>query len=504
MWVGTQNGLDKLDRKAGTFTVFTARNGLAGNAVGCVLEDDHGFLWMSTNSGISSFSPLTERFANYTVADGLPGPDLTGWGACFKSPEGEMFFGGFSGPTAFFPEKVGDRPYIPPIVLTDFRLFGTPVELKRGSPLTKSISYTDAITLSHKQSVFSIGFSALSYFNAATNRYRYKLEGLDHQWNEVGSDQRLASYTTLPAGIYTFHVQGATSRGAWSEPGAQLRIEILPPWWSTLWFRVSYGTLLLFVAFVAYYYRLRQIHRQFDSRLEERVGERTRIARELHDTLLQSLHGLMFRFQAARNMLPGRPEEAIQALDGAINRTEQAIAESRDAIKDLRSEPAALGDLADLLTAMGNELAGSQGTNRDSATFCMTVEGKRRTLSSILQDEVYRIVREVLRNAFQHAHARQIEAEIRYDHHQLRLRIRDDGKGISEKMLGEGGRAGHWGLPGVRERAQRIGAQLDLWSEAGAGTEVQLTVPAAIAYEKSHDRAGFRLFRKARIHEHQS
>jgi signal transduction histidine kinase len=502
MWVGTQNGLDKLDRKAGTFTAFTPRNGLAGNAVGCVLEDDHGFLWMSTNSGISSFSPLTERFANYTVADGLPGPDLTGWGACFKSPEGEMFFGGFSGPTAFFPEKVGDRPYIPPIVLTDFRLFGTPVELKRGSPLTKSISYTDAITLSHRQSVFSIGFSALSYFNAATNRYRYKLEGLDHQWNEVGSDQRLASYTTLPAGIYTFHVQGATSRGAWSEPGAQLRIEILPPWWSTLWFRVSYGTLLLFVAFVAYYYRLRQIHRQFDSRLEERVGERTRIARELHDTLLQSLHGLMFRFQAARNMLPGRPEEAMQALDGAINRTEQAIAESRDAIKDLRSEPAALGDLADLLTAMGNELAGSQGTNRDSPIFCMTVEGKRRTLSPILQDEVYRIVREVLRNAFQHAHARQIEAEIRYDHHRLRLRIRDDGKGIDKTVLEEGGRAGHWGLPGVRERAQKLGARLDLWSEARAGTEVQLTVPAAIAYETSPHSHGFRLFRKARSHEH--
>ena len=502
IWVGTQNGLDKLDRKTGTFTVFTARNGLAGNAVGCVLEDDHGLLWMSTNSGISSFSPLTERFANYSVADGLPGPDLTGWGACFKSPEGEMFFGGFSGPTAFFPEKVGDRRYVPPIVLTDFRLFGTPVELKRGSPLTKSINYTDAITLSHKQSVFSIGFSALSYFNAATNRYRYKLEGLDHQWNEVGSDQRLASYTTLPEGIYTFHVQGAISRGAWSEPGAQLRIEILPPWWSTLWFRVSYGVLLLLIGFVAYYYRLRQIHRQFDSRLEERVGERTRIARELHDTLLQSLHGLMFRFQAARNMLPGRPEEAMQALDGAINRTEQAIAESRDAIKDLRSEPAALGDLVDLLAAMGNELAGSQGANRDSPIFSMTVEGNRRTLSPILQDEVYRIVREVLRNAFQHAHARQIEAEIRYDHHWLRLRIRDDGKGIDKKVLEEGGRAGHWGWPGVRERAQRIGAQLDLWSEAGAGTEVQLTVPAAIAYETSPHSHGFRLFRKARSHEH--
>ena len=224
-WVGTQNGLDKFDRKAGTFTIFTNRNGLAGNAVGCVLEDDRGLLWMSTNRGISSFNPLTERFANYTVADGLPGHDLTGWGACFKSPEGEMFFGGFSGPAAFFPGKVGDRPYIPPIVLTDFRLFGTPVELKRGSPLTKSINYTDSVTLSRTQNIFAIEFSALSYFNAATNRYRYKLEGLDNQWHEVGSDQRLASYTTLPWGTYTFRVQGATSRGAWSEPGAALRIE---------------------------------------------------------------------------------------------------------------------------------------------------------------------------------------------------------------------------------------------------------------------------------------
>src|ERR1700723_3917054 len=147
-----------------------------------------------------------------------------------------MFFGGFSASTSFFPEKVGNRPYIPPIVLTNFRLFGTPVELKRGSPLTKSINYTDAITLSHTQNVFAIEFSALSYSNAATNRYRYKLEGLDNHWHEVGSDQRIASYTTLPVGTYIFHVEGATSRGNWSEPGATLRIIILPAWYQTFWF----------------------------------------------------------------------------------------------------------------------------------------------------------------------------------------------------------------------------------------------------------------------------
>jgi len=228
----------------------------------------------------------------------------------------------------------------------------------------------------------------------------------------------------------------------------------------------------------------------------ERLDERTRIARELHDTLLQSFHGLMFRFQAARNMLPRRLEEAIEALDGALDTADQAIAEGRDAIQDLRSGPAVQNDLAQFLTATGQELARSQEVDRDSATFRVTVEGERQDLSPIVQDEVYRIAREVLRNAFRHARALQIEAEIRYDDRSLRLRIRDDGKGIDPRVLEEGERPGHWGLLGIRERAKRIGAQLDFWSEAGAGTEVELTVPASVAYAKSLDAGGFRLFRK--------
>jgi signal transduction histidine kinase len=252
-----------------------------------------------------------------------------------------------------------------------------------------------------------------------------------------------------------------------------------------------------------YRFRLHQIAQEFKVRMDERLNERTRIARELHDTLLQSFHGLMFRFQAARNMLPRRPEEAIQAFDGALIKAEQAIAASRDAIQGLRSEPAVQSDLPHLLTAMGQELAASPDANLDSAIFRLTVEGERQVLYPILQDEVYRIAREVLRNAFQHARARQIEAEIRYDDRLLRLRIRDDGKGIDPKVLQEGGRAGHWGLPGIRERAKQIGARLDFWSEAGAGTEVELTVPASVAYatpqdSSGSDRTGYSNPRKAR------
>jgi ligand-binding sensor domain-containing protein/signal transduction histidine kinase len=498
-WVGTQHGLDKLDAATGRFTSFTQRDGLAGNAVGCILEDKNANLWMSTNNGVARFNSRSETFTNFSVADGLPGSNLTGWGACFQNRSGEMFFGGFNGGTSFFADEVVDSPYAPPIVLTEFRLSGSPVEVGDHSPLRRSISYTTDLTLEHQQNVFSFTFATLSYSSPATNRHRYRLEGLEGDWNEVRGDRRQATYTTLPAGRYTFRAQGATSGGAWSEPGVVLQIQILPPWWSTRPFQAVVGILLFLIAWAAYGQRLRRVAQRFETRL----AERTRIARELHDTLLQSFHGLMFRMQAARNLLPLRPEEAGVALDGAITRAEQAIAEGRNAIQNLRSEPAGASDITQLLKTMAQDLATPQPGRTDPAMFRLTVEGERQALSPLLQDEVYRIAREVLTNAFQHAHASQIEAEIRYEARAFRLRIRDDGTGIDPRVLKQGKRAGHWGLPGTRERAEQIGARLDFWSETGVGTEVQLTIPASVAYTKPDSAGEFRLVPKKRgTHEH--
>jgi hypothetical protein len=176
LWVATKNGLDAFDRHTGRFQSYSERDGLAGNAIECILEDGHGNLWMSTNRGISRLDPVTKTFTNYSSADGLPGEDLTGWCSCFKGPSGQMFFGGFSGATAFYPDKVRGGSYIPPIVLTDLLLNGDPVEIGGHSPLRKSLLYTSDLTLSHRQNVFSFTFAALSYFNPAANRYRYKLE----------------------------------------------------------------------------------------------------------------------------------------------------------------------------------------------------------------------------------------------------------------------------------------------------------------------------------------
>jgi signal transduction histidine kinase len=221
---------------------------------------------------------------------------------------------------------------------------------------------------------------------------------------------------------------------------------------------------------------------QLTLRFEERLSERTRIARELHDTLLQSFQALMLHFQTVSDLLP--PGEAKEALEKVLDRADKAIVESRDAIQNLRASTAATNELAEALVALGEELAGTGAGGTGSAAFRVSIEGTPRQLHPILRDDVYRIAREALRNAFHHAEAKQIEAGITYGERVLRLRIRDDGKGIDPKLL-EAGRDGHWGLPGMRERAQQIGAQLDLWSKVGAGTEMDLRIPGAIAYGTS-------------------
>ena len=484
MWVGTQNGLDKLDPQTGRFSAITQRDGLPGNAVGCILEDKNGNLWMSTNNGVARFNPQSKKFTDFSTAEGLPGPNLTGWGACFQSPSGEMFFGGFNGGTSFFPDRVGDSAYAPPIVLTDFRLFGNPVPIGSHSPLRESISYTKELILPHQQNVFSIAFAGLSYASPATNRYRYRLEHLERDWNDVGSDRRQAIYTTLPPGAYTFRAQAATKGGPWSEPGVALRIEILPPLWMTRPFQAVVCTVLFLIAWAAYRQRLNQIARQFEARL----AERSRIARDLHDTLLQSFQGLTLRLQAVDELLP--EGKAKEQLEQTLKRADQAIAEGRTAVNDLRSSTVTTNDLAQAVTALGNELAA-----KATAAFHLVVEGPPRDLHPIIRDELYRITREALRNAFNHAHAHRIEVEITYAERLFRLRIRDDGKGIAPDILRHG-RTGHYGLAGMGERARQIGAKLSTWSRPGAGTEIELSISGSRAYRRSAKRSRWQLFRE--------
>ena len=487
LWLGTWDGLYRHNRQNTTFTRYTENQGLPSSAIQGILEDKLGRLWLSTKKGTSRFDPQTETFRNYDASDGLQGDEFS-QGACAQGLDGEMFFGGSNGFNAFFPENVRDNPYVPPVVITSFKIFNKPVPIGPKSVLNKAIALADSLILSYRDSVFSLEFAASSYANSHKNRYRYKLEAFEPGWNEVGSKQRLATYTNLDAGKYVFRVQGSNSDGVWNEQGVSLKILITPPWWNTILFRAICAAVLLAVIWAAYRLRVRQLHHEFQMTLEARVGERTRIARDLHDTILQSFHGLLLRFQTVSLLLPARPTEAKEKLDSAIEQAAGAITEGRDAVQGLRASTVERNDLALAISTLGEELE-NDSSNHRPATFRVAVEGQARDLHPILRDEIYKIAAEALRNAFLHAQARQVEVEVRYDDEQFRLRIRDDGKGIDATVLSSHGLEGHYGLRGMRERATLIKGKLAVWSEVDGGTEVELRVPASAAYTTDRKRS---------------
>jgi len=489
IWVGTQNGLNRFDPATETFRVYSQRDGLASSSVSRMLEDERGDLWVSTSNGLSRFDAGKKTFRNYYVSDGIAGNEFYNYASAFKSRGGEMFFSSYAGVTAFFPRDVIDNPYVPPVILTDFRVSGKSLPAGGDSPLSRTIPFTRSVTLSHTQGLISLQFSALSFTNPDGNRYRYRMENLEDSWNESDGAQRFITYSLSP-GRYVFRVKGSNSRGTWNEEGASLQIVILPPWWSTAWFRASFVIAVLLSLGALYRRRLHQIAWEFDMRLDER----TRIARDLHDTLLQSFHGIMLRFQAAHNLLPGRAADAKEVLETALDDAAHAITDARDAVQDLRGSIGVANGLATVIEALGQQMAQDRTVeDQEPPAFSVEVEGAVQDLHPILRDEVYRITGEALRNAFRHARARRVEVEIRYDAQKFRVRVRDDGMGMDKSVL-HGGREGHWGLPGMRERAKGTGGQLEVWSQQGAGTEVELTIPASVAYGSNTGRR-FHLFR---------
>lgn len=330
-----------------------------------------------------------------------------------------------------------------------------------------------------------VHFDSISLPSPQNVRFQYRMDGIDPVWLDSNSSLT-AVYTNIPTGSHFFHVRACNNDGVWDPVGIAYKVTQQPQLHETTWFR---GSAVLAVAlFLAGLYRLRlnQIARQFNLRLEERVNERTRIARDLHDTLLQSFHGLMLRFQAVQNMLPEEPLNARRSLQVAIDRAAQAITEGRDAVQELRGSGLYGSDIVESLTSEARALASEQAATRNGelpVAFRVLVEGEPRPLQMTLRADLNGIGKEALANAFRHARASHIELDISYDHRIFRLRIRDDGIGMDPGFLGQRGREGHWGLPGIRERAKVIGGRLEVWSELSRGTEVELTLPAKIAYD---------------------
>jgi signal transduction histidine kinase/CheY-like chemotaxis protein/ligand-binding sensor domain-containing protein len=272
-WIATGGGLDLFDKRTGSFTTFTEKNGLSDNMIKGILEDDDGNLWVSSNKGISEFNLSAKNCRSYGVSDGLQGAEFKPH-CTYKTSDGELFFGGPNGLNSFYPSRLKDNDFAPPVYLTSFEIFNKPVAVgDRSGLLQQPVSQTNKIVLSYKQSVFTIGFSALNFTLPEKNQYAYKLEGFDKDWNYVAG-KRTATYTNLDPGTYVFHVIGSNNDGVWNKEGASVQIVITPPFWETWWFRIM-GFVVLTTALYGFYsYRIRWITGQ-KTALEKQVKQRT-------------------------------------------------------------------------------------------------------------------------------------------------------------------------------------------------------------------------------------
>ena len=478
LWAATETGLSCT--KDGHVTTLTSKNGLPCDQVVATIEDNDHSMWLYLACGLVRITQAeldawvtdpgrlvsTKLFDSY---DGVRTHSAAGGFSPLmtKSADGKIWFLPWDGVSVIDPHHLPFNKIPPPVhieqIVADRKTYDTGSDRNgnlRLPPLIRDLE---------------IDYTALSLVAPEKVRFRYKLEGLDRDWQAVGN-RRQAYYTNLAPRHYRFRVAACNNSGVWNEAGAFLDFSVAPAYYQTWWFRSLCVAAFLGTLAAAYQLRVRQVASQFHMRMEERVNERTRIARDLHDTLLQNVQGLILKVDAVTKHMP--PEDpARQAIQDALDHADQVLAEGRDRVRHLRGTAGSLGDLPAALQRVAEE-----STPNRAAALKTIVEGNVRELHPLVLEESYSIGREALLNAFAHSAALHIELEITYDSRQFRLRVRDDGRGIDPGILEKGGRDDHWGLQGMRERAVRIGAQLELWSNPGTGTEIELTVPAATAY----------------------
>jgi len=479
VWVSGDGGLSRFTGHS--FVTLTKENGLPGGAVSAVLQDDDGFLWIAGALGIArvSLQEVEKAFnlSSYRMqtlfldtADGLPGLPLRGpFPTATKSADGRLWFATTDGIAVIDPRRLPMNPLAPPILIQSVTADN------RAFAISSQLHFRPKI-----QNV-EIGFAALSLSVPERVLFRYKLEGYDNDWHGPVTT-RFATYTNLPPRQYRFRVVGSNNDGVWNETGAMLEFDIAPMFYQTSWFFLLCGVMASSLVWLVYRWRLRQATARLDLQYAERLSERERIARELHDTLLQAIQGLMLRFQAAAKGIPDH-EPTRQILERALDRADEVMAEGRDRVRGLRAAQDGGNDLSQALSKVAQEFVDSS-----LATFRVVAEGDVRSLHPLVRDEVYRIGREAIINAFLHAKSRNVELEITYSPKELGIRIQDDGRGIDPEVLKSGGRASHWGLRGMKERASKIRSLLEIRSRVDGGTEIELIVPGSIAYDGKSNR----------------
>lgn len=449
-----------------------------------IVETEKGDLWANGFTGITHVSatelarwiqnPTSRVAAEHLDAfDGLPGLSAQRFPepSVVEASDGRLWFATMKG-IAWLDETVLGQirnPIPPHVFLTRIIANG------------KAYSAVSNLTLPKRTQNLEIDYTAPSLPVPERVLFRYWLEGIDKGWQEPGP-RRQAFYTNLPPGTYKFRVIACNNDGVWNETGAVVDFMIPPTFLQSSYFKALCIAILGGFLVLAYRFRMSQVTGQIRTRLYARAAERERIARDLHDTFLQSVQGVLLRFHTATSCLT-EDHPARRMLEQALKQSDHVMAEGRDLLVDLHAKTSKATDLPAALAEYGQQLQDGL-----SVAFKVAVNGSIRPLHPLIFEELYRIGSEALCNAFRHSMAHVIEADLTYELKELRMRIRDDGSGIDPNVLKEGCRDGHWGLPSMRERATNIGAQLDFWSGTGVGTEIELRIPASLAYASGPSR----------------
>lgn len=485
LWVGTQVGLNRLDGGGRTFTRYREKEGLPNNAVLCIEEDQRGYLWIATNNGLAHFNTVLPSFRNFDERDGLQSNEFNS-GACLRSRNGELYFGGVHGFNVFRPDDIQRNPAPPPVVITSFSIFNQPVPV--------DLTGQTPIDLTYDESFIAFEFAALDYHAPLKNRYAYRLEGFDEGWVDAGS-RRYAGYTNLPGGEYLFRVRGSNNDGTWNEAGVAIPLRVTPPIWQTIWFRG--GAVFLMITFLAgaIGWRINNIRVQ-NRRLERQVAEQTaelrheieqrqqaeaalaqkaaeeavaaersRLARDLHDAVTQTLFSASLTAEVLPDLWEADPADGRATTEELRQLTRGALAEMRTLLLELRPGAVTQARLDELIHQLIEANVGRGQTN------IQFVADGQRALPDDVKVALYRIAQEALNNIVKYAKAGNVSVDLRQQPMGVRLSISDDGVGFDPAAVGPG----HMGQRIMRERAETIGARFAVQSEIGHGTIVMVT-----------------------------
>jgi signal transduction histidine kinase len=474
LWVGAEMGLafEKQDR----FHVVRTDGDQNFGAVADIVSTADG-LWLNTAAGIvhirdSEITRVTSdpshrvRYDLFDLVSDLPEPLLARrrYLAATQGQNGTVWFVTNNGIARVDPRLIVRNPVVPPVVIRAVSADDQPFQ-PRGIVSLPALTRT-----------LRIDYTALSLAIPERVRFRYRLEGWETVWHDAGT-RREVFYTDLAPGPYTFRVLAANNDGVWNEEGARLAFTVAPAWFQTTWFRASVVLSLVVGVVGLYRLRVRRVSFALRARYDERLAERTRIARELHDTLLQTVQGSRMVADDALDHASD-PEHVRQALTRLTEWLGRAVDEGRAALNSLRASTTETNDLVEALNR-----AAEDPTKPSAMSVSVVALGQSRDLHPIVRDEIYRIAHEAIRNAYQHSGATRLDISIEYAPGELRLRIADNGGGILPSLV-DSGRPGRFGLPGMRERANRIGGSI-LIASSGSGTSITLTVPGRSAFRTS-------------------